>query len=180
VDQEQMERFRDFLVERGLKFTRQREAIALVLFESGSHLSLTELLDLARERQPSVGYATVYRTMKLMSESGLASEHRFADVDPATARRLPATGEGGRPGRPTPRLHARYEVAHEGEHHDHLICVRCGRIFEYEDDEIERRQEEMASRRGFRVVSHRHEIYGECLRDPCPDRISSGEMSGRS
>jgi Fur family ferric uptake transcriptional regulator len=159
-----MDKFRVFLSERGLKFTRQREAIADVLFECGGHLSLTELLDRARERQPSVGYATVYRTMKLMSESGLASEHRFADPDANAAT----------------RLHARYEVAHEGEHHDHLICVRCGRIFEYEDDEIERRQEEMAARRGFRVVSHRHEIYGECLRDPCPDRDAVEEMSGRS
>ncbi len=143
-----MERFREFLVGRGLKYTRQRQAIADVLFRSESHLSLDELLAQARSAQPSVGYATVYRTMKLLAESGLASEHKFADIG-----------------------HARYEVAIEGEHHDHLICVTCGRILEYEDPEIERRQEATAAEHGFRVVSHRHEIYGECLRDPCPDRL---------
>jgi len=143
-----MERFREFLVARGLKYTRQREAIADVLFNSESHLSLDDLLARARAAQPSVGYATVYRTMKLLAESGLASEHKFGDIG-----------------------HARYEVAVEGEHHDHLICVTCGRILEYEDPEIERRQEAMAAKRGFRVVSHKHEIYGECLRDPCPERL---------
>jgi Fur family ferric uptake transcriptional regulator len=143
-----MDRFREFLVARGLKYTRQRQAIAEVLFASHSHLSLDELLAQARAAQPSVGYATVYRTMKLLAESGIASEHKFADIG-----------------------HARYEVAVEGEHHDHLICLTCGRILEYEDPEIERRQEEMAAVRGFRVVSHRHEIYGECMRDPCPDRL---------
>lgn len=143
-----MDRFREFLVARGLKNTRQRQAIAEVLFASDSHMSLDELLTKARSAQPSVGYATVYRTMKLLAESGLAAEHKFADIG-----------------------HARYEVAVEGEHHDHLICVTCGRILEYEDPEIERRQEAMAALRGFRVVSHRHEIYGECVRDPCPDRL---------
>jgi Fur family transcriptional regulator, ferric uptake regulator len=147
-----MDRFREYLVARGLKYTRQRQAIAEVLFASASHLSLDELLAQARAVQPSVGYATVYRTMKLLAESGIASEHKFADIG-----------------------HARYELAVEGEHHDHLICVTCGRILEYEDDEIERRQEEMASARGFRVVSHRHEIYGECLRNPCPDRMEPPE-----
>ncbi len=146
-----MVRFREYLASRGLKFTRQREAIAEVLFASGGHMTLPELLESARKLQSSVGYATVYRTMKLMSESGLASEHRFAEAGLS-----------------------RYEVAHDGDHHDHLICMQCGRIIEYEDSEVERRQEETAARLGFRVVSHRHEIYGECTRDPCPDRIPHG------
>lgn len=149
VHQTQMERFREFLTERGLKFTRQREAIAEVAFASESHLTLPELLERARALQSSVGYATVYRTMKLLAESGLVSEHHFAE-----------TG------------YSRYEVAHDGEHHDHLICVTCGRIIEYEDPEIERRQEATAAQFGFRVVSHRHEIYGECTRNPCPDRLT--------
>lgn len=142
---EQMERFRDYLTSQGLKFTRQRRTIAEVFFLSGAHLSLPELLDLARSEQPSIGYATVYRTMKLMAESGLAAEHKFA--------------EGS----------VRYEPRVEGEHHDHLICVRCGRIVEYEDDEIERLQDELAARYGFRVVGHRHEIYGDCVIVDCPE-----------
>lgn len=143
--EEQLDRFRDYLVAQGLKFTRQRRAIAEVFFSSNAHLSLPELLDMARAEQASIGYATVYRTMKLLAESGLATEHKF--------------GEG----------HVLYEPAIDGEHHDHLICVRCGKIVEYEDHEIERLQEELAAKHGFRVVGHRHEIYGDCTRVDCPE-----------
>jgi len=143
--EEQLDRFRDYLASQGLKFTRQRRAIAEVFFSSQAHLSLTELLDLAKGEQSSIGYATVYRTMKLMAESGLATEHKFAEGN------------------------VRYEPAIDGEHHDHLICVRCGKIVEYEDHVIERLQEELAAKHGFKVVGHRHEIYGECVVDDCPE-----------
>jgi Fur family transcriptional regulator, ferric uptake regulator len=143
---EQIDRFKAYLVTQGLKYTRQRQAIAEVFFDSTAHLSLIDLLDLARSRQPSVGYATVYRTMKLLAESGLATEHKFAEGN------------------------VRYEPAVAGHHHDHLICVDCGRIVEYEDEEIERLQEELAHRHGFRVVAHRHEIYASCQVANCPER----------
>ncbi|MCB9684513.1 MAG: transcriptional repressor [Alphaproteobacteria bacterium] len=149
-----MEQFRSWLAERGLKVTRQREAIAEVFFGSGGHLSLEELLELAKEQQPSVGYATVYRTMKILAESGLASEHKFAEGN------------------------VRYEPSVEGEHHDHLICVTCGKILEYEDERVERLQEEVARKHGLRVVSHRHEIYGECVRPACPDRPPGRHANG--
>ncbi|MEQ1501410.1 MAG: transcriptional repressor [Myxococcota bacterium] len=142
---EQIERFKAYLTTQGLKYTRQRQAIAEVFFGSTAHLSLIDLLDLAKVRQPSVGYATVYRTMKILAESGLATEHKFAEGN------------------------VRYEASVAGEHHDHLICVTCGRIVEYEDDEIERLQHDLAKRHGFRVVSHRHEIYAECLVQNCPE-----------
>lgn len=143
---EQIDRFKEFLTEQGLRLTRQREAIAEVFFGSDAHLSLLDLLELARQRHAGVGYATVYRTMKLLAESGLATEHKFAEGN------------------------VRYESSVEGEHHDHLICVTCGRIVEYEDERIERLQEELASQYGFRVVSHRHEIYAECTTPNCPER----------
>lgn len=143
MDEQAVETFRSYLVDQGLKFTRQRRVIAEVFFESGRHLSLSEVHDLARERHSSVGFATVYRTMKLLAESGLAHEHKFAEGN------------------------VRYEPA--GDHHDHLICIRCGRIVEYEDSEIERIQEQVAARHGFRVVGHRHEIYGDCLTPNCPE-----------
>lgn len=129
-----------------------------MFFASDAHLSLPELLDLARQRHASVGYATVYRTMKILAECGLATEHKFA--------------EGS----------VRYEVALEGEHHDHLICITCGRIVEYEDNRIEELQEELARQHGFRVVSHRHEIYGECTTPDCPERNRPQEtdISNRS
>ncbi len=134
-----MERFRGYLTERGLKFTSQRRAIAEVFFSGGLHYSLTELLALARARHPSVGYATVYRTMKLMTECHVASEHKFSDGQ-----------------------EARYEPAVEGEHHDHLICLRCAVIIEFEDVAVEAAQDAIVARFGFRAVSHRHEIYGVC------------------
>lgn len=143
---EQIDRFKAYLTVQGLKYTRQRQAIAEVFFDSGAHLSLTDLLELAKSRQPSVGYATVYRTMKLLAECGLATEHKFAENN------------------------ARYEPTVAGHHHDHLICVDCGRIVEYEDDQIERLQEELARRHGFRVVAHRHEIYARCEVVNCPER----------
>ncbi|MFT7518982.1 MAG: Fur family ferric uptake transcriptional regulator [Kiritimatiellia bacterium] len=134
---QRVELFREFLVGRGLKFTRQRDAISMVMFESDSHLTLNEILEAAKVRQPSVGYATVYRTMKLMSEAGLAHEHRFLDG------------------------YARYESATD-EHHDHIICTLCGKIVEFEDHAIEELQSEVAIRLGFTVVGHRHEIYATC------------------
>lgn len=134
-----MDAFRHFLASRGLKNTSQREAIASVILGSEGHLSLNEVLDRARQRLPSVGFATVYRTMKLLSECGLVSQHRFGSADESM-----------------------YERTQDGEHHDHFICTKCGKIVEFEDTEIEKRQAELAVRFGFRVTSHRHEIYGLC------------------
>lgn len=143
---EQTDKLRAYLTEKGLKFTRQREAIARVFFASDEHLSLLELLERAQEVVPSIGYATVYRTMKLLTECGLASEHKFGEAN------------------------VLYEPTHEGEHHDHIICNDCGKIIEYEDERIEELQEQLATSLGFEVVSHRHEIYGRCVRPNCPDR----------
>jgi len=133
--------FRTYLSDQGLKFTRQRRVIAEVVFNSEGHLTLNQILDRARDDHPSVGYATVYRTMKLLAESGMAEEHKFADGQ------------------------ARYERASD-DHHDHIICSRCGRIVEFEDEDIERRQERIANELGFKVLSHRHEIYADCVQ-PC-------------
>ncbi len=144
---ESLDRFRDYLSDQGLKFTKQRRAIAEAFYGSGDHVSLNDLLALARELHPSVGYATVYRTMKLMAASGLAAEHRFGDG------------------------YVVYEPT-DGDHHDHLICVRCGRITEFEDVEIEALQDAVALRFGFTVQSHRHEIYGLCNQADCEERAT--------
>jgi len=133
--------FRSFLADQGLKFTRQRQVIAEVVFNSDGHLTLNQILDRARTEHASVGYATVYRTMKLLAESGMAEEHKFADGQ------------------------ARYERATD-DHHDHIICSHCGRIVEFEDHDIEVRQERIARNLGFVVRSHRHEIYADCIQ-PC-------------
>jgi Fur family transcriptional regulator, ferric uptake regulator len=139
--------FRKYLSTKGLKYTRQRRAIAEAFLGSTAHPSLIEILELSRELHPSVGYATVYRTMKLMAECGLATEHRFSQGD-----------------------HIRYEPYVDGEHHDHLICLNCGLIIEFEEEEIEELQARVADDLGFTVRWHRHEIYGYCGLPQCQER----------
>jgi Fur family ferric uptake transcriptional regulator len=131
------ERWRAYIQEQRLNTTAQREAIVEMFLRTRDHVSIDELLSKVRKRQPKVGYATVYRTLKLLVDSGLAVERQFGDGQ------------------------ARYEVV--GDHHDHLICVKCGLILEFEDDEIERLQDRIATRLGgFTVLRHRHELYGMC------------------
>ena len=144
--QERIKAFRSYLGSQGLKLTTQRDAIAKVLFSSeGEHLSLPELLERAQKIRSGIGYATVYRTMRLLVEGGFASEHQFGDGQ------------------------TRYEPADETKHHDHLICVRCGKVVEFEDPVIEARQDAIAAQNGFEVVAHRLEIYVRCLQG-CEDK----------
>ena len=134
------ERWRAYVQDHRLNVTAQREAIVEQFLRTRDHVSIDELLTKVRKRQPRVGYATVYRTLKLLVDSGLAVERQFGDGQ------------------------ARYEVV--GDHHDHLICVKCGLILEFEDDEIERLQDRIASRLGgFTVLRHRHELYGLCAKE---------------
>ena len=129
----------EYMRQKGLRSTNQRRLVCEIFFRSQEHLSTDDLLLLVRKKDPTVGYATVYRTLKLLAESGLAFERQFRDG-------------------PT-----RYELAHPDEaHHDHLICIQCGRIEEFEEDGIEVLQEEVARRHGFALSSHRHELYGVC------------------
>lgn len=123
---------------RGLRSTGQRRLIIDKLFASTEHVTIDELLAVVRAEDPRVGYATVYRTMKLLVEGGVAHEHKFGDG------------------------FTRYELADEHAHHDHLICVSCGRITEFEEPAIEELQERIASRHGFTVQDHKHELYGIC------------------
>jgi len=132
------ERLNRYMSDQGKKNTRQRDVIVQVFLEAGGHLTLQELQALVREQEGPVGYATVYRTMKMLADAGVAVERNF--------------GSG----------QARYELAEFGTHHDHLICVDCSRIIEFEDPLIEERQDQIAERHGFLVQRHRHEIYGLC------------------
>lgn len=130
---------RAYIHKHGLKTSRQRELIADVFFASGGHLSIEELLERVRDADARVGQATVYRTMKLLAQSGLAEARQFGDG------------------------HTRYEPATEtAEHHDHLICTRCGTIIEFVNPQIEQLQTKVARAHGFVVTSHKLEIYGLC------------------
>ena len=130
--------FHQLLKKRGLKATRQRDEIVRVFMESGSHLSAEELYQQVRQRNPRIGCATVYRTLRLMAESGWASACQFGDRT------------------------ARFEHRPEGQHHDHLICLVCGKIVEFESEPIEELQSRIARQRGFRIFDHKLELYGHC------------------
>jgi Fur family ferric uptake transcriptional regulator len=130
-------RFKEHLRRQRLKSTAQRDTIAKVFLDTQRHISVEELYNEVRRRNPRIGYATVYRTMKLLKECGVAAERHFRD------------GE------------ARYESAQK-RHHDHLICESCGKIVEFEEPRIEALQEVVAKRMGFRFTGHKMELYGRC------------------
>jgi Fur family ferric uptake transcriptional regulator len=132
-------KFKEFLLAQGLKSTRQREVILEEFLRAGSHLSTEELYLRLRRKNPRIGYATVHRSLKLFAECGIAEQRHFGDGQ------------------------ARYEASDHDEHHDHLICVTCGKIVEFEDPRIEVLQDEVAGQHGFSLVRHRLELYGRCL-----------------
>lgn len=137
-----LEHFRVLLQEhmakRGLRTTDQRKLIVETFFQAPHHISIEELLSEVRAQDPRVGYATVYRTLKLLTECGVAFERKFGDGL------------------------TRYELADEASHHDHLICVECAKIIEFEEPQIEELQEAIAAKYGFALKSHKHEMYGVC------------------
>ncbi len=136
------------------KNTRQREVIVDVFLTMDRHLSLQELLEEVQKQEPNIGFATVYRTMKLLVEADVAHERHFAQGN------------------------TQYEPAHKGDHHDHLICTICDHIFEFEDMMIEDRQSQIAAQHGLSIRSHRHEIYGECEHPKtCEHRLAAERRS---
>lgn len=157
------QRWAEFQRRSGLKTTSQRELIVDVFLHNEAHVSIDELLTVVRERSPRVGYATVYRTIKLLVSAGLAAPRQFGDGQ------------------------TRYEVSSpETPHHDHLICMQCGLILEFENNEIERLQELVAKRLGgFKIVQHKLELYGLCPKaqhlpaGSCPNEARAAKASAR-
>ncbi len=128
----------EYLAGQGLRSTSQRDAIFRIFLDAGKHMSAEELYARVKKEHPGVGSATVYRTMKLLSQAGLAKESRF--------------GNG----------FARFEYNDVGEHHDHLVCTKCGTIMEFENERIEALQHDVAMKKGFQVHNHKLELYGVC------------------
>jgi len=124
---------------KGLRMTDQRRTIADVLQESDDHPDVEELYARASTRDPRISIATVYRTVKLFEEAGILDKLEFGD---------------GR---------ARYEDA-ERDHHDHLIDMQSGEVIEFVDPEIEKLQERIAEKLGYRLKGHRLELYGVPLK----------------
>jgi Fur family ferric uptake transcriptional regulator len=122
----------------GLRVTAQRTRIARVFFSTPGHVSVEQLTSRVKKADPTIGMATVYRTMRLLARLGFASERHFTD---------------GR---------AVFEPTGRRQHHDHMICEACGSIIEFENDQIERLQEQMARKYGFKLTRHRLELFGLC------------------
>ena len=127
-----------YLKSRGLKMTKARDTVLAAFLGLESHVSADAVYEAARLIDPGIGQATVFRTIKLLSDSGLAREA--------------CRDDGAR----------RYEHAYNHAHHDHLTCVLCGAVVEFIDPEIERAQESVYSRYGFTSSGHRLELYGLC------------------
>lgn len=125
--------------QKGLNTTKQRVNIAKVFFCMQDHHSLEEIYSEVHKKYPSIGQTTVYRTIKLLCEVGLAKELH--------------AGEG----------FARYEVNTAKQHHDHLVCKECGKTVEFIMPEVEKIQTEIAKQHGFTLLDHHHILLGICL-----------------
>ena len=136
----ELQTLKEHLTKNNLKLTRQRENI-LAAFLKMEHVTAEQMYRMLAKKDPHIGLATVYRTLKLLCESGLAKEQHFGSQTKFD------------------------NVAHKG-HHDHLICTLCDKIIEFENCQIEELQEEVARENGFTISTHKLELYGSPIRLP--------------
>ena len=129
--------FKDFLKQKQLRWTPQRKLILQVFLQNKGHISIDELHKHIQDKDATIGIATLYRTMKLLTEAGLAEMHNFNEK-------------------------TTYEHLYQVKHHDHLICRVCGRTVEFEHPLIEKYQLEICQQHGFTLKSHRMELFGVC------------------
>jgi len=135
---EEQEVFLKHIQKRGFKRTAQRDLILDMFLRTEEHLSSEDLYRLVQKDDPSIGQTTVYRTLKLLTEAGLAREVRFGDGL------------------------THYEHNYKHQHHDHMICSECGRIIEFFSAELEAIQDAMAAKHRFQVTQHLLRIIGVC------------------
>jgi Fur family ferric uptake transcriptional regulator len=139
----------DELKSTGLKATLPRLKI-LEIFQAGKqrHMTAEDVFRVLLEDRSDVGLATVYRVLTQFEQAGLLNRSNF---------------ESGK---------AVYEI-NEGQHHDHLVCLDCGRVEEFYDAEIENRQHAVAKAKGFSIADHSLSIYANCTKDNCPHRSAT-------
>lgn len=135
---EEKEIFLEHIQKAGLRKTAQRDLILEIFLRTEDHLTSEDLYWLVQKQDPSVGHTTVYRTLKLLTEAGLAREVRFGDNK------------------------TYYEHHFNHEHHDHMICAECGKVIEFVSEEIETLQEQMADKFGFKLSHHSLRMWGTC------------------
>ncbi|HZS44858.1 MAG TPA: transcriptional repressor [Blastocatellia bacterium] len=136
--QEEIQVFHDFIQRHGYKRSAQRDLILETFLNTEEHVSAEDLYRLVKDKDPTVGFTTVYRTLRLLMDSGLAREANFGD---------------GR---------ARYEHNYKHQHHDHLICVGCGTLIEFYSETIENMQDKIADKYKFQPTHHSLRIFGYC------------------
>ena len=130
--------FEDHIRASGLRRTGQRDLILEIFLSTEDHLSSEDLYSIVHRKDPTVGHTTVYRTLKLLTEAGLAREVRFGDN------------------------RTYYEHHYNHEHHDHMICTECGKVIEFFSADIEALQDEMAGKFAFRPTHHSLRMWGVC------------------
>ena len=128
-----------YLAQNQLKQTKQRRIIVGQFLKLNKHADAESVHASLKQAGHNIGLATIYRTLGTLKEAGLVTQHAFAN------------------GRSV------FELVGPGEHHDHMVCTKCGKIEEFENCQIETLQEGIASQRGFRLEFHRLELYGTCL-----------------
>lgn len=144
----ELETLKQHLTKNNLKLTRQRENI-LISFLKMEHVTAEQMYRMLAKKDPHIGLATVYRTLKLLCETGLAQEQHFGTQTQFD------------------------NVSHKG-HHDHLICSVCDKIIEFENCQIEELQEEVARDNGFTIRTHKLELYGNPIQLPSGDCKNCG------
>ena len=138
------DKLESYLKAQDLKQTKQRKVIIEHFLNLDTHVDADNLHSAIRDSGHNIGLATIYRTLNLLMEAGLIEQQSFAD---------------GR---------AVFEVDRPGTHHDHLVCLDCGHVIEFENDQVEKIQQDIAEKYGFELRSHRHDLFGSCLKKECP------------
>jgi len=134
-----IKRFKQKIKANGLKQSKQREEVVQVFIEQENHIDAETLYEKIKKKHPKIGHTTVYRTLKLLCELEMAISHSFYNNM------------------------AFFEPITEGDtHHDHFICIKCKKIEEFKNNEIENLQEEVAKQHNFKITRHILNIYGIC------------------
>jgi len=140
--------FTEFLRKKGLKITRERTALFDEIFSAHRHFDAEDLVIRMRERGTKISRATIYRTLEILHDCGLVGRVRLNEEK------------------------YRYERLKRGEHHDHLVCTACGKVVEFVDRAIEKRQDAVCRAHDFRATAHSHQIWGLC--GACRSRSGRG------